>query len=245
MADEPTTEVTVEATGEAPAATETAPSQEIDWETIEKAIDAAPPEKLRKLNRFQGILGSSLHQAKTTWEQERQAAERRQALEQAERDMLELARTQPLEFAERYLTQNEAIKLQKQIENAKQDTAASYMHQIGRSYGETFKLTEDDVAKISEELAGKSGDEVLSAFAISAAKIVTAKEAAKMHEEWKAKELKREREALKQEIAAEMLAKETSPSIAKSRLPANVKPHQLSDEQFDKWYERNVLNGTY
>jgi hypothetical protein len=230
----PATEVAAEQ-GEQPA------EQEIEWSVIEKALDKVPADQLRKHKRFAGILGGTLQQAQATWEQTRKTEEVRVAREKAEQELVELAQNDPIAFAERFQTQREADLARRQLENMQMDTAKKYMHQIGMSVGNTFNLSAEDVAKIGEELAGKPDDEVLPTFNLAAIKLVTAREAVRMFEEWREKELPKERDALKQELAAERLKGQPAPSIRRSVPPGNVKPHQLPEKEFDAWYERNVL----
>jgi len=230
----PTTEAAAEQ-GEQPA------EQEIEWSVIEKALDKVPADQLRKHKRFAGILGGTLQQAQATWEQNRKNEEARVARERVEQEFIELAQNDPIAFAERFQSQHEADVARRQLENLRQETAQKYMHQIGQSVGNTFNLTPEDVAKIGEELAGKSDDEVLPAFNMAAIKLVTAREAARMFEEWRNKELPKERDAIKQELAGNALKGQPAPSIRRSVPPGNIKPHQLPEKEFDAWYEQNVL----
>ena len=244
MADEeqaPSTETPPQATTPAATEDEQPAEQEIEWSVIEKALDKVPADQLRKHKRFAGILGGTLQQAQATWEQNKKAEEARAAREKVEQELIDLAQNDPIAFAERFQTQREADQARRQIEGLQQETARKYMHQIGQSVGTTFNLSADDVAKIGEELAGKGDDEVLPAFNLAAIKLVTSREAVRMFEEWKEKELPKEREAIKQELAGNRLKGDAAPSIRRSTPPPNIKPHQLSDKDFDAWYESNVL----
>lgn len=233
----------VEQTNGAESNTQEAAAQEgeINWESIESAIDKATPEQLKKFRRFQGILGSELHRSRQVWEQDQKAQTERQAREQAERELEDMARMRPVEFAEKYLDDKAAGRIQKQLETVKASTAQEYMHQIGTAFGQEFNLTQEEIEEISKALAGKQNEEVLPAFNVAAAKVVTQREAKRLFEEWRTKELPKERDALKQEVAADMLKKDTAPGVAKSRPPSTLKPHQLPDDKFDEWYDKNVL----
>jgi hypothetical protein len=214
---------------------------EISWEVIEKALDKVPVDQLRKHKRFAGVLGGALQQAQLQWERDRKAADDQAARERMHEELRQLAQEDPIAFSEKWLGTDDAEKLRDQMHNLKASTASEYMRQIGQTFSKEFQLTEDDVAKIGEALAGKTDDEVLPTFNLVAAKIVSEREAQKRFDEWRSKELEREREALKQEVAAELMKGETPPSIRRSTPPPTVKPWQLSDKEFDKFYEEQVL----
>jgi hypothetical protein len=252
VADEPevqpaTTEQEAPATEQAEVVPEqqAAPEPEPDLEVLSKWLDKAPADLLRKHSRFQGILGSEQHRLRTSWEQDRKAQEEADAAARAEEELLNLAREDPITFAEKYLTKSEAERVQSQIGKVRADTASSLMHQIGSSFSKEFSLTSEDVSSIATELQGKSEDEILPAFNIAATRLVAAREAQRIFEDWKTKELDGERKAIKDEVAADLMKKEPAPSVRRSTLPSTVKPHQLSPQDFDKWYEENVLNRAY
>jgi len=235
------TEQVEQTTDEAVESTPASAEQEVGWDAIEKALDTVPADQLRKHKRFAGILGGTLEQERRAWEKEQKAQAQAEAQERVRNELLDLARNDPIAFAERYQSDQEADRVRQQMESLRADTAKQYMHQIGVSYGQTFNLTDDDIAQISEALQGKSGDDILPTFNVAAAKIVTQREAQKLFNEWREKELPKEREALKQEIAANAMKGETTPSMRRSTPPSNVKPHMLPDDKFDEWYEQNVL----
>lgn len=214
---------------------------EIDWELVQKAIDKASPEQIRQMRRFQGIVGSAIQQSRQAWEREQKDLTERQAKERAEQELLEMAQTRPVDFAEKFISDKEAERVRGQLESLKADTAKQYMRQIGQAFGQEFQLTGEEIEQISAALAGKSDEEVLPSFNVAAAKVVTQREAKKMFEEWRQKELPKERDALKQEIAAEMLQGDSAPKVTRSRAPSVLKPQQLPDDKFDEWYEKNVL----
>lgn len=245
MAEEPNNGATEP--GTPPAAPEADPQPaeaakpELDWEVVSQYLDQVPADQIRKHKRFAGIVGSATQQAKETWERERKQEEQRQAAQRAEEELLNMARETPIEFAEKFLSDKEADRIRQQIANVRADTAKTYMNQIGLTFGQQFKLTQDEIEEISTALQGKNDDEVLPAFNVAATKVITEREAKKLFDEWRTKELPKERDALKQEVAAEMLKGDPSPSIRRGNPPVPVKPHLLPDADFDKWYERNVL----
>lgn len=228
-------------TEEAGGQAEEVAEPEVGWDVIERALDKVPAEQLRKHKRFAGILGGSLQQAQVAWERERFQQAQREAAAKAEQELIELAQNDPIAFAERFQSQYEADKARASIENMRQDTARQYMHEIGKTFSSTFSLTEEEIGRIGEALAGKKDDEILATFNVAVAKLVTEREAQKMFAEWRDKELPKEREAIKKELSGERIRGEVSPSIRRSVLPSTLKPHQLPDDKFDEWYEDNVL----
>jgi hypothetical protein len=239
-APEPTTEAPV-ATEDATTEAVPAAEPDVEWTVIEKALDKVPADQLRKHKRFAGILGGTLQQARVEWERSTAAERERQAREAAHRELTDLAQNDPIAFSEKWLGQDATDRMRRELDTMRADTARQYMHQIGTTFGREFELTEDDVAEIAQAVVGKSNDEVLPAFNVAAARIISQREARKAFDSWRTKELAKEREALRQEVAAEMMKGEPSPSIRRSTPPSTVKPHQLADKDFDAWYEENVL----
>lgn len=210
--------------------------------TLEQLLESADPEFLRKHPKVAGIVGGMLRSEREVWDRQQKADTDRQAREAADRDLETMAKDRPLEFADKYLSDKEQARLRAQLDGIKSTTAQEYMQQIGRSFGEQFQLTADDVTEISKALSGKTDAEVLPAFNVAAADIIAKRKADALFAEWRAKELPKEREALRQEEAARLLKKSQRPSLQSSRPASTLKPHQLPEKEFNEWYEKEVLH---
>src|SRR5215831_18510925 len=68
-----------------------------------KALDEAPAEVLRKHPKFAGLVGSEKQRWQAEWEQAKATEADARARQQAEEDLRELARRNPVEFADKWL----------------------------------------------------------------------------------------------------------------------------------------------
>lgn len=225
-----------------PSSGKNAAAPQAEVPTLEQLLEKADPEELRRHPRVAGIVGRMLAQERTAWDQQQRADQERQAREKAEAELEELARTQPLAFADRYLSDKDKARVQEQLATMKASTARSIVEQVGRTFGTEFNLTSDELAEVTKALAGKTDDEVVPTFTKTVTRIAAEREAKKLFEQWREKELPKEREALRQEEAARLLKRERGPDMSRSRGGAQIRPHLLPQEEFDKWYEANVRN---
>jgi hypothetical protein len=225
-----------------PSSGKQAAAPQAETPTLEQLLEKADPEELRRHPRVAGIVGRMLAQERTTWDQQQRTEQERTARENAERELEEMAKSRPLEFADRYLTDKGKQRVQEQLATMKATTARSIVEQVGRTFGTEFNLTGDELAEVTKALAGKTDDEVVPTFTKTVTRLAAEREAKKLFDQWREKELPKEREALRQEEAAKLLRKDRGPDMSRSRGGAQIRPHLLSDEDFDKWYDENVTN---
>lgn len=245
--DQPARPATTPASGGSPTATETAAGDEQAASSPAERhyLDTADANEIRNHPRFQGILGEAVDKAVKRWEAKQQEAVSRQALERAEKELEELARRDPEAFSERFLSDKERERLGRQLESLKQDARGEIARHVGQSFHalpEWASFTDADHERLAKAVAGKPDDEVIAAYNRTALDIVAEKRiAAKVAEgieSFKKSELAKEREALRKEIAAELLKTGPKPDMTRGGRPAGVDPTTFkSDADFDRWYE--------
>ncbi len=99
-------------------------------------------------------------------------------------------------------------------------------------------LTDTDHQALAERLVGKPDEEVLGIFNRYAIDTIAEKRANKKLAEWREKELAKEREALKQQLAAEMLRDSEAPDTARHKgTPERMNINGLPDDKFDDWWK--------
>lgn len=211
---EPTTEPT-----EAPAAE---PQPEADVPAWIKALDEADAKELRKHPKFAGILGSELERERRTWGERQALATAEQARKDAEAELERLAEDDPVAFAERFKVDRQQAKLKEELAGLKASARDELARNLGRAYQgvpEWVEFTEREFEELAKAVAGKSDDEVIGAWNAKALELVADKRAGKKFEsrfqEWKDKELAKEREAIRQEEAAKLLANAPKPDVSR------------------------------
>ena len=228
------------ATSDAAATTATAPA---DWST---ALDTLPVEEIRKHRRFAGILGSEMATQRTNWERDQKATQQRQAAEEAERQMLAQAQSDPVGFAEKWLQGKQGELTARELEGMRGGLRQDFARRLGESFRglpEWAEMTQDEHAKLLTAVQGKADDDVLTAFTAAAADLVAERRAKGRFEKWKSTELDREREALRTEEAAKLLAKTPGADISRSKRGSDsVDVDAMSDKEFDKYW-RNRFSG--
>jgi hypothetical protein len=245
-AEAPEQEAPEEAPSSVPAAEEAKPeAAPYDWR---KALDEAPYDEIRKHPKFSGFVGTE----KARWQQEydvqqkaKTEAETRQALEH---ELEELARQNPVAFADKWLGDTEAKKAQERLTGletkARQDIAAQVgaaLHTVEEWAG--VIADPDALAAFTMAPAGKPPEEVIPAVFGKAVDLVAERRARARFEKWKADELPKEREALKAEITAELLSQSDRPDLVRAAARARRGSWEDLDPgpEFDREYERNVL----
>lgn len=249
MADEPTGEPTAE-TSTAPAAEESAADQQpepIDWDnlnaTLERAYTADPKTAaghLRKHRAIGGIAGSIAERQMAQINQQRDAERAAEAARAARAELEDMAQNRPLEFADKFLSIQEAEKARARIGAVEQNAMKRLMEQVGQAYHgipEWKELNDDERTKLREAVAAGPDDQALSNFNRTALEIVADRRTASKLES----RLKEEKEAWKREYEAERLTSETTPGV---RRPSRTtsKPldwASMDDKDFmDYWKKR-------
>jgi hypothetical protein len=250
----PTTEV-VDA--ETPADKVIEPQSSIDTQpetpqapTLQELLDKADAKELRKHSRIAGMIGSERQQAINYFKQhdsKRAATETRDKEEKAFLDLVEgntdyIKEHHPLVF-QRY-TSLQQERAGRDIDEIRGKTVHQLAQSIGRALNdvpEWSELSTDDHETIAKELIGKPDDDILPIFNRMAITLVADRRAAKLLEKWKSSELPKEREAIKKELAAQMLKTDEAPDLARSK--GQPKPttniNDMTPAERDKWWENH------
>lgn len=212
----------------------------MDWST---ALDTLPVEEIRKHRRFSGILGSEMATQRQAWERTQAAEQRRLAAEENERQMLAQAQSDPVGFAEKWLQGKQGELTARELEGMRGSLRQDFARRLGESYRglpEWADMTQDEHAKLMEAVQGKADDEVLTAFAAAATNLVAERRSIQRFEEWKKKELDREREAVRKEEAAKLLAKTPGADISRGKTrPDTVDVDSMTPRQFEEHWKKH------
>ncbi len=215
-----------------------------DWST---SLEAASPDDLRKHPKVAGIVGDMVDKAMRRWKAEQDQQYSQRAAQQAEEQLLKLAKEDPEAFAERFLSDKQREATLRQITRLREDTRAEFAQSVGRAYQDAPGWDEIDHAALAKAIAGLPDDEVIPAFHREAMRqllTINAEKSAKtLFADWREKELPKEREALRKEVAAELLKKEPKPDTRRATSGA-ARPAWLDlppGPEYDAAYEREVL----
>jgi hypothetical protein len=238
---------TTESQPEAPPAVEqtTAPAEAAPvavTPTWQELVEKADAKELRAHPKFAGILGSEIERARQAERQRLEAEQGTKAARAAEDRLRELARTDPVTFAEQYLSDAQRTDMQRQLDDLRGSTRREQAEAIGRALRDVPEwqhLTQEQHEKLARELLGKTDDEVLPIFFRLASEMVADAKADQRHAQWKDKELAKEREAIRQEEAAKLLKGSEAPALAKPKgAPAGTDIPSMAKEEFDAYWER-------
>ncbi len=201
-------------------------------------LDTVDREVLRRHPVIAGIAGQMFANYRREWEAGERAKAEAEAAEGERKRLRELRKTNwsayDAEMDEREAKEAHESELQRHVGETRQQFA----ERIGRAYRnlpEWSEFSQEDREALAAAVANKSDDEAIEAFAVTAAALVADKRATKRLGEWTAKELAKERAAIRTEEAAKYLQGTDRPDMARPRgLPAKFNPAALSDEEFDK-----------
>jgi hypothetical protein len=216
-----------------------------DWR---KALDEAPADELRRHPKFAGILGSEKPRWQQEWTAQQQAEADRKAAEKAREDLKQRARANPVAFADEWLGSEEAREQEERLQGLETKARQDLASQLGAALhgiDEWAGVIADPEALSAFTLApaGKPPGQELPAIFEKAADLIAEKRARARFEKWKADELPKEREALKAEITAELLAQSDRPDLV--RAAARAKRGSWEDlppgPEFDREYARHML----
>lgn len=226
-----------------PAAAETPPSAAtVDWSA---ALNGVDPKALRSHPRVAGIIGSEIQTAIARAKAEVLDEQGRQAATAAEQRLRELARTDPIAFAEQYLTTAQQTDLQRQMQTLHAQTREEFAKNIGRGYQalpEMAELSPDELGQLKTALEGVPEDDVIVRFNASLMDLLANRRAQKLHEEWKKKDLSKESEALRKEEAAKLLQAQATPDMASPKGLPVVDVRSMSDKEFNDYWEKKIRN---
>lgn len=215
--------------------------------TWQQELEKADAKDLRRHPRIAGIIGAELQRAVEADRQRRQEEQNRIDREQSEAELLKF-----LEDNADYLKQNhlkaydQLMFLRRQytdhqLGGVRERTRAELATAIGRAYGDVPEwkdLTEADHETLAKTVMGKSEDEVIPLFTRTALDLVAERRTQRKVNEWKEKELTKEREAIRQEEAAKLLRNSEAPDATKSKGQPAAGPNikSMTDEEFDKYW---------
>lgn len=225
----------------AEAPVEASPAQE---DLIEKWLETATPEQILKYRKIGGIVGQREQTARERARRDVEIEQAAIAQQQAQAELDRLATEDPDEFARRYLTSKEQARIQQQTATLRSGIREEYARYIGdgvRQLAEFAEITPEEFGKLQSSMAGKSDQEALAAFNATVIDIVADRRANKRTSEWRAKELAKEREAIRTELAAAGLQSSERPDLRSGSQPAPFDPTKLSPKDFDAWYRKDVL----
>jgi hypothetical protein len=216
-----------------------------DWR---KALDEAPADELRRHPKFAGFVGSEKQRWQQDYEAQHKARQEDEARQKADEELRELARVNPVAFADKWLGSEEARAQQARLDGLETKARQDLASQLGAAlHGveEWAGVIADPEALSAFTLApaGKPPGQELPAIFEKAADLIAEKRARARFEKWKADELPKEREALKAEITAELLAQSDRPDLV--RAAARAKRGSWEDlppgPEFDREYARHML----
>jgi predicted metal-dependent phosphoesterase TrpH len=200
----------------------------------------AAADRLKKHRAIAGMAGNLAERRFAEMQQQRAREDEEAALVKAREELRKMAQEKPLEFADRFLTQQEAEEARARIQNVERGAAKKMMEQIGAAYHglpEWVDLSDDEKGKLREAIANVPEDETLPRFNRAALDIVADRRAARLLSD----RLPQEREAWKKEWEAERLAAERGPDLRRpsSTTHKRVNWSAMDDKDFNAyWKER-------
>jgi hypothetical protein len=170
----------------------------------------------------------------------------REAQDQRERELLELAEKDPDAFAEKFTTQKQSERARKQVEDLRLYERQALAMALGRAINDMPEIkgaSSEEMAELAKAVAGIPDDQVISKWHKAVVELVARKRAGDLTEKQLASRLKAEREAWDTEQAAKRVHRETAPSVRTGRgVASNEAPDFRTDPKgFDDWYNVNVL----
>ncbi len=223
--------------GAVPATAPPTPPQPPDSFELLRGI---PDDVLFRDPRFNTLVG---RHAKRLADQdtERRTAD---AIKRQENTMIEEAKSNPYQFAEKWLGSKSEEIAKREFSELTTRTQNEILDKLGLAYGaipEWKELTQDEFADVAARTAGLEGAELIAAFNMAAFDKIADKRAGKRVNSELSRRLSAEKEAWEREAVAARLRTETPPNMTGPSGPGRFDPLQLSDEEFNKWYERDVL----
>lgn len=237
------TAVETPALSSTPERTATTPAEPVAetpaWETELDKLDA---KTLRKNPKIAGIVGAEIQRAIQGERRRIEAEAGQRAAKAAEERLRQLAQDDPVSFAEQWLSDSQKRDLQSQLDGLRGRARQEFAQNVGKAMTtlpEWAELTDADYEALAKAISVPNEDEVIPLFVRHATDLVAERKARARFESWKAKELAKEREALKAELAAEMLRESEAPDLAKPKgQPAKVKLADLPQDEFDAAWAR-------
>jgi hypothetical protein len=245
---EATTEETADVAAPEAAVEETAQAPVTDWrQDLKRILDEAPAEEIRRHPKFAGIVGTE----KQTWQQQYEAQKREAdeaaALERMRAEMREKARSNPVAFADEWLSAEESKEQQDRL--IKLETNAR--QEIGKQIGAAFHAIPewgdiaadaDSLARLATAIQGKTVEDVLPAWNAAAAELIADRRARALADKIVAERLAAERAAWETEAAANGFVTSARPDLVRGGRVATADPEpdfRRDPKGWNAWWERN------
>ena len=209
-----------------------------------KALEDAPIEELRKHPRFSGVLGSELE--RRSKEIEAKTAERvaNDARERAEKELLDLADTDPDAFSARF---KQDYQTNRQIQASQRQTAEILNNTLRRVDGFS-ELNEEDrgvAAAQAQAVQNANGtdDEVLQAWTAAMMNRIQVRRESKIMESRIAAEAEKRASARIAEQSVARLSSDRGPGLERPRGNGTVdaSPDYRDAAAYNRWYDKEVL----
>lgn len=258
--------MTEEATPVAPATEQTPPAKPTTQAPVEKPVasmppaepatgpswvkdlDTADPELVRKHPRVMAIVGELFGKRIAAERQRITEEQSRSAQKTVEEQMLALLEDNEESIAQRYPAVAAHIKRLKdtrgdrQAQEARSEALNRMAAAIGKGYQavpEWAELTPEDHESLAKSIASLPDDDVLPTYNARALDIVAERRAAKKATERIAREIEKEREAIRKEESARLLKEQSAPDMATPKAAAtSVNINAMSDKEFDEYWSK-------
>lgn len=225
-------------------------SVEQQREIAQKWLETASPNDILSHRRVGGILGQRTQSIREQITNEVQNQLAQKARQDAEAELARLANEDHDEFVKRYMSLKEQDKIREQQAAIAAGIEKDFSDGIGealKAFPEFSELTPEEFNKLQQAVTSTGGSrkEILAAYTRAATEVISDRKARKQIENFRSKELEKEREALRQEEAAKLLQKSARPDLAPASNPGQARgidPTTLSDKDFDKYYRENFLS---
>lgn len=244
MPDEPSaaTAGAGQATASPEAAAQPAPAAapEVDYAAL---LDQVPEDVLRTHRRFNGIVGSH---AQRLAEQDRQriAHEEYQRAEREKQAQLEReAEENPFAFSQKWLKGRAEERAKLELAELRTKAQQALFEKIAQAYAalpEWQQLTPEEFARVQQQVAGKSDDELVAAFNVAALDVLAERRANGRAERLARERLSAEVEAQVQQRLAERLRGEPVPDMTAPTSANGLSDvsaiRGMDDKEFDRFW---------
>lgn len=215
-----------------------------DWR---KALDDAPADELRRHPKFAGVVGTEKQRWLEDYRVQKQTEDDANARRKADDDLREMARANPVAFADKWLSSEEARAQQERLTGLETNARQAVAHSVGAAFHAipewaAVRDDPDSLAQLAQAVQGKPPNEEIPAFNAKAVDLVAEHRARARFEQWKTTELAKERDALRTEITAEVLQGSSRPDLVRAARNAQRGSWEnldLNDPKFHEEFERH------